>query len=378
MKKFIFCLLLCFVLVTAQEKETEQSLTIIDEDKNETIKHETDSSKSDKNKTEIVYDTDATTQGGESSEPEVDLTPQNKITQVKSENTTEAEKDYNNEQSENYYEGNKNTAAEKDGPAQTHKVEQSDDNVQEIRNETAHTGQRTKKYNQTNNKNEKKLKYLDEENKKIDYNYYKDFNLTDELEREYQETYQDDKFGDYYKDVENVGKADDLTKVSEKKQKKKDSKRKRKSQREQQEEQEKKDWDLKMENFHPENLLTALIDEYSQETFYQEINDVPRYLALAYYVHDEGKKIDFEVLNPQGNRVKRIKNRGYGYYVVKANITGVYKIILDNERVTLFNFSTKIRKRQRLRLTQARTRKNGFPASIWKAFLKKSRGLMLK
>jgi hypothetical protein len=154
------------------------------------------------------------------------------------------------------------------------------------------------------------LKYKDNETKTIDYKYYENFNLTQELEKQYQE-----KGSKYYEDVEQVkatyGKKEKKDKIAER---------------------EMKEWEQKTANFNPDIILTSLLPKGGFEVFYDDIQKIPSKVQIAFYINDEESKIDFEAFSPRKTKITLIRNKNRGYYEFTANMAGVYEFHISNER----------------------------------------------
>lgn len=163
------------------------------------------------------------------------------------------------------------------------------------------------------------LQHVDDENKKkIDYDYYKDFNLTEQLEKDYNTTYPEDHSEEFYKSIEEVGS----------------NKGKKKEKRETQEEREAREWDEKIHKFSPANLLTVKILKTNFEVFFEHIETVPTLVTVAFYVHDEESKVDFLITSPNKKTIFKLKGKNRGYYEFNATVLGVYEYLIDNERVS--------------------------------------------
>jgi vacuolar-type H+-ATPase subunit I/STV1 len=189
------------------------------------------------------------------------------------------------------------------------------DNKEEIEVDT--NQQKTKE--EIEKKIEEKIKENINENKEnLDIiNKYKDFNLTEEIEKQYDD-YQDDKDSDYFRNL------DDL---EEKKAKKK------KSKKETEEEKYNQEWDEKVSKLHAHDLLTLNIKKKDYEVFYEQIDNVPVTITTAFYVHEEKNKIDFEINNPKKKNIYKLKLKNRGFYEFEIKEPGRYEFILSNERV---------------------------------------------
>jgi hypothetical protein len=98
------------------------------------------------------------------------------------------------------------------------------------------------------------------------------------------------------------------------------------------EEKEAKEWEQKIQNYFPENLLTVTVEPGDNEFFYDDIDIVPNKIMLAFYVHDEEEKIDFEISH---NKVvlHGIKNKSKYFYELEVDKAGTYTFVLRNSRV---------------------------------------------
>ena len=161
-------------------------------------------------------------------------------------------------------------------------------------------------------KNEEKIDIL---------NKYKDFNLTEEVEKDY-ESYQDDKNGDYYDNMDDLDKDD-----------KYNNKKKKRSKKEIEEEKYNSEWDEKVSKMHAHDLLTVKVNKKDYEIFYEEIEQVPVTITAAFYLHEEKSKMDFEILNPKKKTIFKLKSKNRGFYEFEVKEPGRYEFYLSNERV---------------------------------------------
>merc|ERR1712222_159570 len=128
----------------------------------------------------------------------------------------------------------------------------------------------------------KKLEKNAEINNEHIHDKYKDMNLTEEIEKDY-EHYEEDKGSDYYKDVDSVNEeeADEITEEAEEepekpeKQKKKSKKEKKKEKKQAEEEAYNTEWDEKVAKLHAHDLLTFRIKKKDYETFFEPVEKVP-------------------------------------------------------------------------------------------------------
>lgn len=137
------------------------------------------------------------------------------------------------------------------------------------------------------------------------YEYYENFNLTEEMEREYQQN------NEVYKNAEKV----ENKKVPGK------------------EDEEFNRWEEKIRNFQPENLLTVNIKKKDYFAFFQEVTVVPAILVCAFYVHDEESKIDFEVYGEDQKLLQRIRAKNRDFYEFNVTTPSTFEFHLNNERV---------------------------------------------
>lgn len=141
----------------------------------------------------------------------------------------------------------------------------------------------------------------------------------EEIERQY-ENYEDDKSSDYYNNIDNLDK------------KKKD---KKKTKKEIQEEKYNEEWDRKVSKMHAHDLLTVKIYKRDLEVFYEEVEQVPLTITVAFYLHEEKSKIDFEIIDPKGKNIHKLKSKSRGFYEFQATEKGKYEFILSNEKVKI-------------------------------------------
>jgi hypothetical protein len=158
-------------------------------------------------------------------------------------------------------------------------------------------------------------------NRTVDVNIdkYSEFNLTQEIEKQYDE-YAEDKSQDYYKNADQVDEG----------------KKKKKKQKETQDEIEIREWEEKIQKFTPEELMTVMVGKKDHEVLFHDVTVVPTKIIVAYYVHDEEGKIDFLIENEQRKTIKKIKGKNRGFYEFNATTPGTYEFLLDNERVRKF------------------------------------------
>jgi hypothetical protein len=122
------------------------------------------------------------------------------------------------------------------------------------------------------------------------------------------------------------------------------TKAKRKTKREIEEEEMNKLWDEKIHSFYPLHLMTFDIDPAKSQQFYFDLEVVPNKFIVAYYVHDEESKINFEINDNVGNNLYRNFNKNKLYHELEVTKALPYVFHLRNpssdkkNRVT-FGFS---------------------------------------
>jgi hypothetical protein len=93
------------------------------------------------------------------------------------------------------------------------------------------------------------------------------------------------------------------------------------------------DWEDKIQKFYPEFLLTVKIPKKDYTIFYEEITHVPTTVTVAFYVHQEDEKIDFEVYKSEKRPLKKIKGKNREFYEFNVTSPAIYEFHLNNERV---------------------------------------------
>ena len=63
---------------------------------------------------------------------------------------------------------------------------------------------------------------------------------------------------------------------------------------------------------------------------------VPSIIKVAIFVNDEYKKINFEILEPNGKSIFVEKNKSQTFFEFTANKPGIYKFVLYNHDVNYF------------------------------------------
>ena len=168
----------------------------------------------------------------------------------------------------------------------------------------------------------------EKEEEKVDLlNKYKDFNLTKEVEKEY-EQYEEDKNADYFKNMDNLDNNDKYKK-----------KQKRKSKQDLEEEEYIKEWDEKVSKMHAHDLLTLRVNKKDFEMFYEDIEQVPVVITCAFYLHEEKGKIDFDVLNAKRKSIFKLRSKTRGFYEFEYHSRGSgifrkHKLTFISTRVT--------------------------------------------
>lgn len=155
-------------------------------------------------------------------------------------------------------------------------------------------------------------------------NKYKNFNLTEEVEKEY-EKYQEDKDAEYFDNMDDLDKNDKYNK-----------KQKKKNKQDLEEERYNKEWDEKVSKMHAHDLLTFRVNKKDFELFFEDIEQVPVVITCAFYLHEDNGKIDFEVFNNKRKTVFKLKSKNRGFYEFEVREPGRYEFLLSNERVSLF------------------------------------------
>jgi hypothetical protein len=92
-------------------------------------------------------------------------------------------------------------------------------------------------------------------------------------------------------------------------------------------------WEDKIQKFFPENLLTVKIAKKDLTIFYEDISKVPTTVTVAFYVHEEKEKIDFEVYEGEKKLLKKIKGKNREFYEFNVTKPASYSFHLNNERV---------------------------------------------
>jgi len=192
-----------------------------------------------------------------------------------------------------------------------------EDNSENIKTEQQ---KKLEEHNDIVKKIEDKLKESKDQEEKVDIlNKYKNFNLTDQIEQNY-DGYKDDKDGDYFQNV------DDLDNKYK-------SKNKKKSKKEIEEDEYNKQWDEKVSKMHAHDLLTLRVDKRDFEVFYEDIEKVPVTITTAFYLDDEKSKIDYEIINTKKKSMFKLKSKNRGFYEFEVTEPGRFEFHLSNERV---------------------------------------------
>jgi hypothetical protein len=148
---------------------------------------------------------------------------------------------------------------------------------------------------------------------------YRDFNLTETI----QDQYQDDKNAEYFDNMDDLDKSDKYNK-----------KQKKKNKQNLEEEKYNKEWDEKVSKMHAHDLLTLRVSKKDFEVFYEEVEQVPVVITCAFYLHEEKGRIDFEVYNQKRKSLFKLKSKNRGFYEFEVTEPGKYEFHLNNERVS--------------------------------------------
>lgn len=62
---------------------------------------------------------------------------------------------------------------------------------------------------------------------------------------------------------------------------------------------------------------------------------MPSKIKVAFFVNDEYKKLNFEILEPSGKTIFVDKNKAQSFFEFTAEKRGIYKFILTNHDVNL-------------------------------------------
>jgi hypothetical protein len=98
------------------------------------------------------------------------------------------------------------------------------------------------------------------------------------------------------------------------------------------EQDEAKEWEEKIQNYYPENILTISLEPGQNEFFYEDIEIIPNKLQIALYVHDEEEKIDFEI-SCNKTVLHKINKKSKYFYELDIEAQGTYAFVLRNDRV---------------------------------------------
>lgn len=92
-------------------------------------------------------------------------------------------------------------------------------------------------------------------------------------------------------------------------------------------------WDEHMADFEPSDMLTIQIPSRGQETFYENIQTTPSRVRGAWYIASgDKKKIDFWIVDPNGQISSKTENKNEGIFYFDAVIPGVYEFVFSNTR----------------------------------------------
>jgi len=144
-----------------------------------------------------------------------------------------------------------------------------------------------------------------------------DKSLNDTADYYNEDEYSKDK--DQYKDIDYV---DDN---------KKSKKKKKVKPRNEEVERERKEWEEKVANFLPTDLLTIKLKPNSMEYFYEDMKVLTN-ITIAYYINDENQKIDFKLLGPGDVQLFKQKGKGQLFYEFHPQNLGMHRFVLDNTR----------------------------------------------
>lgn len=101
-----------------------------------------------------------------------------------------------------------------------------------------------------------------------------------------------------------------------------------------------KEWDDKVSKMHAHDLLTLKLNSKDSLVFFEDFEKTPENFTIAFYLHEERRKIDFFVIAPNGKIIFNLKSKSRGFYEYTIKETGTYEFHLSNKRV--FNFLLKI------------------------------------
>jgi hypothetical protein len=141
-------------------------------------------------------------------------------------------------------------------------------------------------------------------------------NLTEELEKQVFNATVDEKVKMYYENLDKVApKAKEKT-----------------EEQKQLEEIEAREWEEKIHNFYPDNLITMSLEPGQNEFLYEDIDIVPNKIFIASYVHDEEERVDFEI-SYNKTIIEKVKNKNKFYFEFDVDKAGTYTFVIRNDRV---------------------------------------------
>jgi len=204
------------------------------------------------------------------------------------------------------------------------KSKDEDEDYNDKKDKKKKKGKKGKKDTEREEQDEKKstLKYKDGEGDAEDYEKY---NITEDMDKSLNDTadyYNEDEYSkdkDQYKDIDYV---DDN---------KKSKKKKKVKPRNEEVERERKEWEEKVANFLPTDLLTIKLKPNSMEYFYEDMKVLTN-ITIAYYINDENQKIDFKLLGPGDVQLFKQKGKGQLFYEFHPQNLGMHRFVLDNTR----------------------------------------------
>lgn len=92
-------------------------------------------------------------------------------------------------------------------------------------------------------------------------------------------------------------------------------------------------WDEHMTDFEPADMLTINIPSRTDETFYEQITEVPSKVRGAYYIGSGEKKlIDFWIIDPSNRIFNSIQGKNEGLFVFEVQQPGLYQFVFSNSR----------------------------------------------
>jgi hypothetical protein len=98
-------------------------------------------------------------------------------------------------------------------------------------------------------------------------------------------------------------------------------------------------WEQKIEDFEPESIITVEVEGKKSTNLYEEVTVVPTKIQVAYYLHDDTSKIDFEVVGPNNQKRKKYTAKNRDFIEIEAKVEGVYRFVIKNDR---FKYTKKV------------------------------------